>query len=82
MSQKNKDFHIELNGIANMHLMIDVADGPQVNKALHTALKEQLDLLERYMLAVAKAAREGAAPPAWHEIRANKGIFPTLREQR
>jgi len=75
-----KKFPIELNGVANIKILLDnPLTCPIVQKQ---ALMEQLDLLERYMLALSDAAALGAEPPYWHEIRQLKESFPTLSERR
>lgn len=74
------NFFVELNGIANIKMLADEVlkssshdDETLKNMAL---LYRQLDLTERYMLAVAEAARKGEAPPEWSEVASNPSRFP------
>lgn len=74
------NFFIELNGIANIKILADqvlkgAAHDDEALKNL-ALLYRQLDLTERYMLAVAEAAREGKAPPEWSEVNSNPAKFP------
>lgn len=63
--------NLELNGLANIHGLLYVHEDnlPEKFKA---DLKEQLDLLERYMIAL--GSDEGA--PLWHELKANLERYP------
>lgn len=83
---ENKKFFIELNGVANIKLLLDeVVDSSQnLDEVLVPATKiyQQLDVLERYMLAVAEAAANNQRPPYWHEVRDNKDKYPLNREKR
>lgn len=84
---------IELNGVANIKLILDMAKADKaINPDLAASIDEQLLLLEKYMLAVAdhvasiKAGAYGALivgqeVPFWHEVRANPEQFPTARER-
>lgn len=73
---------IELNGLSNLHILIDkIEEGfgqghPDADNA-----KEQLVLLERYMIAYAEAMNAGTKPPYWHEVRENPNLYPTNRER-
>lgn len=74
---------IELNGIANIKVLCDIEIGPinvedpdSVCKTLER-IKQQADMLERYMIACCKAMNEGVAPPFWHEVRENPEKYPT-----
>lgn len=70
-------FFIELNGVANIKMLIDTLEViPALDSGTVDAIQRQLDYLERYMLATAKAAREGRNPPHWHEIIASPQDFP------
>jgi len=77
---------MELNGIANIKMMVDLA--VHENTESHTSItveladkiSEQLDLLERYMLVIEERRVRGQAIPAWHEIRENKKCYPTRRQ--
>ena len=74
-----KKFPIELNGVANIKMLLDYPlECPVVQK---NALNDQLDVLERYMLALADAAEAGKTPPAWHEVRENRKSFPNMKER-
>jgi hypothetical protein len=84
---------IELNGVANIHLLVDqLAITSPEDLETFKQIKEQLVLLERYMLAVAdhaasiKAGAYGALiigqeVPFWHEVRENPEQYPTGRER-
>ncbi len=89
---------MEINGLANIKILVDMA--VMDNTESHTTIDvevadkilEQLQLLERYMLAYEDAAEDtvGEAahlecyqeikPPHWHEIKANPGKYPLLKE--
>ena len=75
---------IELNGLANLHLMIDQLDqysSYDYRESLQE-MREQLVLLERYMLAQQVAKDNNTVPPFWHEVRENPNQYPTNRERR
>ena len=82
----DKKFFIELNGVANIKILLDdlTSNSPNLDEVLVPAAKiyQQLDVLERYMLAVADAARKGEQPPYWHEVRENKDKYPLNKERR
>ena len=73
---------IELNGIANITMLIDcevdkTEDGRYIiNQGTISSIKEQLVLLERYMLAHQRALVENTEAPFWHEVRANPELYP------
>ncbi len=76
---------MELNGVANIDLMIQVevdvkGDKAEMNVETLNSIKEQLVLLERYMLAYNKAIRNGTQTPMWHEVYANPKLYPRNRE--
>jgi hypothetical protein len=74
-----KKFPIELNGVANIKMLMDYPlECPVVQRK---AIMEQLDYLERYMLALSDAASMGLQPPAWHEVRENRKTFPSMKER-
>jgi hypothetical protein len=74
---------IELNGVANLLIQVDSLD--EYTHYLHREsfqqMKEQLNLLERYMLAYNEAINRGATPPAWHEVKSNPKLYKTNRER-
>jgi len=84
---------IELNGVANIKIIVDMAQQENlINPLTAASINEQLLLLERYMLAVAdhaasiKAGAYGALiigqeVPFWHEVRENPEQYPTGRER-
>ncbi len=78
-------FFVELNGVANIKILMDelTNHAPNNDEILVPASKiyQQLDLLERYMLAVTDAVNKGEKPPFWHEVRENKQNYPTNRER-
>lgn len=75
---KSNNFYVELNGVANIKMLIDTLEViPALDSGTVHAISRQLDYLERYMLAVAKAAREGEEkPPEWFRIIASPEEFP------
>jgi hypothetical protein len=79
-------FYIELNGVANIKMLMDelVANAQNNEGVMVYADKiyKQLDILERYMLAVADAARRSERPPFWHDVRDNKDKYPLNKERR
>jgi hypothetical protein len=79
---------IELNGVANISLLIDSAtttvvehetDFLLLSPDIKDSIKSELKLLERYMIAYCKAINSGVNPPAWHEIRENPSQYPDNR---
>lgn len=75
--------NIELNGVANLSMMVDLLvleEKLPADEAIK--MKEQLDLLERYMLVLAKNSQEIKPIPAWHEVRENKLAYPNRRESK
>ena len=78
---------IELNGVTNLHMILDMAyqDG-KVDQTTYEYSKNELEMLERYMLAISdcyKKEQEGIANmiPYWHEIKATPRAFPTRKER-
>lgn len=88
--KKSKDC-IELNGVANIHMILDMAPfrhdsyrDPghyEMESSDMESIKKQLDLLERYMIAFSEHMNEGTTPPAWHEVTANPNQYKTNRER-
>lgn len=80
---KNKEKRsIELNGVANARLLLDSMTHeflPPHSKS-STKMKEQLILLERYMIAYNKAVNNNKPTPNWHDITANPNKYPTNNE--
>ena len=84
---------MELNGIANLHILVDqlpIDNGEDLET--YNKIKEQLDLLERYMLAVQDAIKTERNNynndyaryeeiPAWHEVRENPAKYPLNKER-
>jgi hypothetical protein len=79
---------MELNGVANIDLMLqveaDIKPDGQVVMNLETlnSIKEELVMLERYMLAYNRAVTNGTQTPFWHEVRANPKLYPRNRESK
>jgi len=78
---------MEINGLVNMQILLDEYAGKHLVQAeFVNKMREQLDLLERYLLAHDKWNREQLTafvegrPPYWHEVRANPKDFPTNKE--
>lgn len=72
---------IELNGVANISLLIQthsqISDGNFIIPGSTMVLiNEQLELLERYMIAYRDAVSNGVKEPFWHEVRANPNLYP------
>jgi len=77
---------MEVNGVANLMILLEGLEScaPSLtNEQYEHVAKahEQLELLERYMLAFNKAVQEGTANPFWHEVKANPSAYPTNREK-
>ena len=83
---------MELNGVANMKMLLESGAGSDMPTSTLNALMEQLNLLERYMIAYGehtqsiKAGAYGALiigkeAPFWHEVRMNPEQFPNNRER-
>lgn len=92
---------MELNGVANLHILVDKLHDELCEAGLSTReikktlgdMKEQLDILERYMIAYTDIRDEftvlGPADykllevsiPKWHEVRENRNQYPTNRER-
>jgi hypothetical protein len=95
---------MELNGVANITILINKLEddlehstltNPEYEevKTAINGIKEQLDLLNRYMIAYSDNKRNTMdnllhgkathieAEPAWHEVRENPSKYPTLREK-
>lgn len=78
---------IELNGLANIHAILqleaDIKDGVVVmNPETIASIENQLNTLERYMLAYNDAIIKGVETPYWHEVRDNPTKFPLNRERK
>lgn len=74
---------IELNGIANMHAILDSRGDSATYEELVMIekLKFQLNILERYLLNFRDVANEEADPAPWHEVRENPERFKNLKER-
>ena len=91
---------MELNGVANLKILVEgIEDLADSNKEVRSEafqplvekMKEQLLLLERYMIAYASAAQQAVSisyeenqdirAPFWHEVRENPENYPTNRER-
>lgn len=75
---------IEINGVANLLILVDelAHSSRDFNKEVIVDIKNQLDLLERYMLAYNHAVNSETKTPYWHEVRQNPILYPTNRERR
>lgn len=71
---------MELNGVANMLCLIN---GAEEEKSIHPhlayQLKDQLDILERYMCALRKAQDDNTYAPTWATVRDNRNLYPNNR---
>jgi hypothetical protein len=83
-----KKFFVELNGVANIKILTDeIREDAKKNNNEHVLnltekIDQQLDILERYILAVADSARKDKLPPYWHEVRENKQNYPLNKDRR
>lgn len=70
---------IELNGVANIKLLMDklvkTMDNNDEQLIEVAKIYQQLDYMERYMVAIADAVQKNESNPFWHEIRTNKDSF-------
>lgn len=78
---------MELNGLANIDLLLQVevdikGDKAEMNVETLNSIKEQLVLLERYMLAYHKAVSNSIQTPMWHEVYANPTLYPRNRDSK
>lgn len=80
-------YPIELNGIANLHILTDSMEeehghNGQLDYAHEkwASVREQLELLERYMIAYTMAVNNGTPVPYWHEIRENPEKYPLHKD--
>jgi hypothetical protein len=71
---------VELNGVANIKMLLD-DDSLTWKNGLRPRIEEQLDLMERYLLELGRAAAEGRPNAPWHEVRENPSKFPTNKEK-
>lgn len=85
---------IELNGLANLKILLDemTENLPNDDRVTVPAAKmyQQLELLNRYMVAIGtrlQASEKAMALndinfeiPYWHEVKANPKLFPTNHE--
>ena len=80
-----KEGCMELNGVANMNVILDLAlMDAKIDLEYADLLRKQLVLMERYMVAASAHLTlnvEGEFLPAWHEIKANPLKYPTSRER-
>jgi len=86
---------IELNGIANINIILQLLNENSPARMVDADLKpvvyvqqetlnninQQLELLERYMIAFCDATNNNTEPPKWHEVRQNPNLYPTNREK-
>jgi hypothetical protein len=87
---------MELNGLANISILVselkmaielsDASNQEELSDHIDD-IKQQLDLLNRYMTAVGTAleklghSTENPVIPMWHEVRETPSEFPTNRER-
>jgi hypothetical protein len=68
---------IEINGVANILIIAETAKmNGEISEETYTDIVDQCDVMERYMLAVAEANRNGLPVPFWHEVRDNRLKYP------
>lgn len=78
---------MEINGLFNIKLILDHLEHELVQlRSTHrdeiAKIREQLDLLERYMIAYGFAANfEELPPPIWHEVKADPQSYKLNRER-
>jgi hypothetical protein len=78
--------NMELNGVANIKILIDMNVTTNETTGLKEvglygsevdAIYQQLEMLERYMIAVEKQIGSNNLDlPKWHEVLANPSKFP------
>ena len=89
---------MELNGVANIKMMVQRAIEENteshcgISPEIADKILDQLDLLNRYLVAVGDVIEynNGALAmhdqpkevSAWHEVRNNRAAFPTLAEKQ
>ena len=66
---------LELNVVQNLQALLYIHKD-QLPEKFKTDMAIEVDLLERYMLAL--VSEQGA--PFWHELKADKAKYPTRRE--
>lgn len=78
---------IELNGIANILILIEMAENAVGHEApdvedveAFKEIKNQVDLLERYMIAFAAAVNNNRDTPFWHEVREAPQNYPLNKD--
>ncbi len=69
---------MELNGIANMLCILDKYSD-EIDSVVTRELKDQLDILERYMCAYRKAQNDNKPAPEWSTVRDNRHLYPNNR---
>lgn len=81
---------LELNGVSNILLLIgfetDKESTPDgnvyyMNEETYRSIMQQIDFLERYMLACSEANVNDKELPFWHDITQNPKLFPLVREK-
>ena len=79
---------IELNGIANIKILLDHAKSENsISEDLYLKLYSQADLLERYMIKIDETMPqielnlENSAIPFWHELKQNLAKYPNIKEK-
>ncbi len=77
---KNK-YRMELNGVANILLLLQTEAGYNMPTHLYKGIEEQSILIERYMLAFSDSVSKGEQPPFWHEVKANPSKYPRNRDR-
>lgn len=79
---------IELNGVANIKVLLDELSNnlPNDDKLLVPVAKlyRELEMLNRYMTAIGtetQKVKDSITIPFWHEVKANPAKYPTLHEK-
>ena len=75
---------MELNGVANIMILVDqITQESESNNHINVAIKikEQAEMLERYMLAFNDAVNKQEKSPYWHEIRENPSKYPRNKDR-
>ena len=81
MNNNNKKYSIELNGVANLLILLDNVEEEMctITESQVVDMKEmrkQLDTLHRYMIAYNKAINSQTDVPKWHEVRESPSKYP------
>ena len=79
---------VELNGIANIKISLELARASdQISSEIYNKIYEQIDFLERYMICMDEALSNQSmfsglnTLPQWHEIKQSHLKYPNIKEK-